>query len=67
MYLRKIIIPWFKSCNLLGNVGGEGEGLSAETLWSKNVFFFFLRDAHLGWRDGGGGGLVEIIGDSCHS
>lgn len=41
MYLRKIIIPWFKSCNLLGNVGGEGEGLSAETLWSKNVFFFF--------------------------
>ena len=39
-YLRKIIIPWFRSGNLLGNVGGEGEGFNVETLWSKNIGFF---------------------------
>lgn len=30
---QKIVIPWFRSDNLLGNVGGEEETRSIETMF----------------------------------
>lgn len=40
-YLRKIIIPWFRSGNLLGNVGGDGEGFKCWDFVEQEHFFFF--------------------------
>ena len=48
---QKVIIPWFRSDNLLGNVGGEGEAPSVKTMFVEPSTLFFLdKDAYLGWH-----------------
>lgn len=52
---QKIVIPWFRSDNLLGNVGGEEETPSVETMFvGPSTLFFLDKDAYLGrhWMEG---------------